>query len=334
MGVHYPKGWRQTIPLTNIANLFALYRSQGDVTIASATTNPTTLDGPMQVVRYGALTVNAVLTVTNRCRGLVVLCDSLTMGSAGGLSMTGKGPVGSSKWTKQDLIIPTSMVFTGVNVSPQAFLNWVKATGYCLFDPNLFAAPPAGMPDVVADYVSWAGRGTNLITASGRGARGARYSQAASQIAGNPGGAGLSAPGGGGCGGIYASGAGYISSNGFSAPGQMWGGGAGSEMAEDNAYHPDADQYSALYGGGILLIICRGNVTITTGAVLSADATAYLSSSGYGQAGGGFVGLYYGGTLSNSGTIRANGSAGSGSPAGGNGGAGATSIKTFVQMGW
>jgi len=286
----------------------------------------------MKVFRAGALTVNAALTFSNRCRGSVQLLDALVMGASGSISMSGKGAVGSSKWAIQDILIPSYIVLSGNKTSPQDFFKWIRKTGYYICDPSLYASPPQGMGDVTADYASWPGRGTSIIFAATRGAKAERYFQGSSQANGAVGGAGTNAPGGGGTGGIYSSGP--YSCNGRSSPGQMWGGGAGSEMAEDNAFHPDADQYSSLYGGGVLVLIVRGGVTIASGAIVSADASSYLASGGYGQAGGGFVGLYHSGALSNSGTIRADGAIGGGSPAGGSGGAGSTAVKTFTLMGW
>ncbi len=332
MGVYYPKGWRFTLPLakpgSNLANLFALYRSQGDVTISSATSLPTTLDGPIQVVRYGSLTVNSVLSASNRCRGLIVLCESLAIGASCGIHMDGLGAVGSATWIPQNITIPSFAVISGKVTPAQKFLAWIRDTGFAIFDPTLFALSPPSMGDIQTDYADWPARGTAIMTATGRGSRGARYSQLSGQSNGNPGGAGTNAPAGGGCGGMY------LSSNGYASPGQMWGGGTGSDAAEGGGYYQDADQYSARYGGAPLIVICRGNVSIASGGYIRSAAVQYLASSGQGQAGGGFAGLFYGGTLSNAGSISAPGALGSGSPVGGNGGAGAAVTKTLSQMGW
>lgn len=362
--------WQNTLKLTTLSNLFGLYPSLGTQTISSATSLASTLDGPMACYRYGALTVNAALTVTNRCRGLVLLCDSLSVGAAGSISMTARGAAGSSKWANQDIGIPTSMLLSAKNTSWTTFLAWLQSNNYCIFDPTLFACPPPGMGDVIADYANWAARMAAIVSAAGCGA-GANKTNTGT---GTTGLAGTNAPGGGGTGG----------SNGYaatSAPGTVWGGGpgsggCGSYMATTKGFAPD--QYGGVGGiggpagatynsgggagnpggagylggtgvgaagsagtGGVLIIIVRGDVTLTTGHALTAGGTAGGAASGNttncggGGSGGGFVGLYYGGALTGTPNLTASGgSGGTSSNSGGPGGAGTALSAPFSAMGW
>lgn len=93
--------WSQVITLAEAGHgcdgLFGLYDSLGDKTLVGAHTIATLLDGPEKVVRYGALTLGdgataTSLTASQRCKGLTILCDSLTVKANATLHMTGKGP--------------------------------------------------------------------------------------------------------------------------------------------------------------------------------------------------------------------------------------------------
>ena len=328
-------------PGAGLSGLFNLYPSLGDLTLAADIA--TTLDGPVQVVRYGALTVNAARTVTSRCRGLVVLCDSLTMGASGSLSVAGKGAAGGPALVSQNIVLPTSMVLTGKKTSQVDLFAYLAATGYFIGDPNLFAAPPPGMGDVQADYTNWPGRGTAIITAANCGL-GGNYAYAAvtGNYAGMSGTAGTNgAPGGGGAGRYNAPSSAAV--NGGGADGHVWGGGAGGGGSYNNGSAPlsrSASPYGGIVGlgasagnggagGGVLIVIARNNVSLTAGHVFSADGLAgtTVNSTEGGGGGGGSVSLFYGGTLTGTPNLTATGA----SP---NGGAGSTQTKTFAQMGW
>lgn len=96
-------------------------------------------------------------------------------------------------------------------------------------------------------------------------------------------------------------------------------------------------------GGGLLIVMCEGNVLVNVGGFISADTgkdlmtytgVGYAAPGGGGAAGGGIVLVLRTGTYTNSGTVRANGSADamygtayiggitSGNPRGGNSGVG------------
>lgn len=330
-------------PGTNMSGLFNLYPSLGDVTLTADLA--TTLDGPMQVFRFGALTINTSRTVTNRCRGAVILCDSLTMGATGYLSMTGKGAAGSPKWVNQDIIVPSSALFSGRYADKAAFFSYLAATGYFAFDPTLMACPPPGMGDTIADYTSWPGRGTSIISAAGCGA-GTSYVYAGHFVddtsysePGYAGNAGSFAPGGGGGGGFSVTQAGSYSGayGGQGGAACVWSGGDCGIGSSATNYISKAGanalNFGAGYGapGGVLIIIVRNNVTLTSGHVISANGVIYPVSY-CGGPGGGFAGLFYGGTLTGTPSIVASAAATAGG--GGNGGQGAVRVASFATMGW
>ncbi len=355
--------WMQSwVPGPGLANLFALYPSRGAATITTATSIPSTLDGPIQVVRYGALTVNAALTLTNRCRGGVILADSLSMGAAGAFSMSARGAAGCSKWANQDIGIPTSIALSGRTFSQRAFLNWLATTGYCIWDPTLFAAPLPGMGDVQADWADWPAKMAAIVSAAGCGARIASpwvptgnhgYTGSAGSLGGTGGGGSGAASFGGVAtwlpntpGLVWGGGAGQNGQTSLQLtdiPADWWGGKGGSIVATSNAGggagNPSGSGLTASSGtGGVLVVIVRGNVTLAAGHALSSNGMPGESSSsgGGGGSGAGSVSLFYGGSLTGTPNMTATGGAyGTGSPYhGGAGGAGSTQVKTFAQMGW
>jgi hypothetical protein len=329
----------------SLSNLFALYnywQGQQSLTISSATNLPTVQDGPIQVFKVGALTVNAALGFSNRCRGGILLCDSLTMGASGIITAPG-GAAGSSKWLNQDILIPNNAVFTGKNTSWAQFQAWIAANGFFLFDPTLLALGYPGMGDIQANPTAWPGNGTAIISAAGCGAPGAAGANGA--------------PGGGGVGNVVQGSGGYGTSGAAGAPGRVWGGGPGSGGAYQSttSYLTPTDQYGGPGGpgagggtggagnpagagggggngtGGVLFIICRGNVSLTSGHLLSANGASVSGGSGSGGgSGAGSISLFYLGTLTGTPNLTATGGGG-GSPTGG---AGSTQVKTFSAMGY
>jgi hypothetical protein len=340
-------------PGVNLANLFNLYDSRGDVTIGAATSIPTTLDGPIQVVRYGTLTVNAALTASQRCRGLIILSDARSTGAAGSISMTARGAAGTKNWAvDRDIFVPQSITFTGRNTSYADFLKWIRQTGYCIFDPTLYACPPPGMGDVTCDWATWTPYGSTIISVAGCGAGAAPGSNTYANF--TPGGAGSNAPGGGG-GGCGEGGA----SGGWGGPGRPWGGGPGG----GGGLARSADAYGGFGGlgdwggggagnppgpgagigtGGVLLEFCRGNASFTAGHSITANGSNGGSGTcGGGGSAGGVAGFFFGGSLTGTPNLSA-----AGGPAGGGanidgryksgsaGGVGSTQSKSFATMGW
>lgn len=362
MGVKNYPGWTQNIPVG--AGIFDLYPSLGDVNINSGNVYvPTLLDGPIQVVRYGALTVgnSMALTASNRCRGLIVLCDSLTMPLNATVHMVGKGAKGNSGWPLYDLSVPASLSLSGGKMPFRDVADYFRQTGHFIGDPVLWAAPPKALGDSAGIITP----GTLLMSAAGCG--GGDYNSYA--FIANPGATpGLTGSAGssGGTGG-GGSGGGYGNNTWYGAKGRPWGGGPGGAgayntgnmgtepdmwggqggissgaNASGGAGNPSGNNVPYASGtGGILIVICRGNVNIGSNCWIYADGLPGEGTSngacGAGS-GGGHVSIIHGGTLTNNGTIRAIGGAG-GLPGnnnnyGGAGGAGSVVTKTFAQMGW
>ena len=340
-------------PGVNLVNFYNLYDSKGDVTISVATSIPTTLDGPIQVARYGALTINAALTASQRCRGLIILSDARSTGAAGSVSMTARGAAGAKNWAlDKDIFVPQSITFTGRNTSYADFLKWIRQTGYCIFDPTLYACPPPGMGDVTCDWATWTPYGSTIISVAGCGTGAAPGAN--TYMNGTPGGAGSNAPGGGG-GGCGENG----QSGGWGGQGRPWGGGPGGGGGPARS----ADAYGGFGGlgdwggggagnppgngagvgtGGILLELCRGNASFTAGHSITANGTNGGSGTcGGGGSAGGVAGFFFGGSLTGTPNLSAaGGPAGSGVnvdgryKSGSAGGAGSTQSKSFATMGW
>lgn len=355
--------WSNTIPLalpgTSAAALFNLYPTLGAQTISTTTNITTVQDGPMKVVRYGALTVNAALTTTVRNRGLMILCDSLTMGASGSISMTARGAAGAANWPVVDLTIPQSVRLSARYAPQRDAMNYITQNGIWIGDTVFWASPDAGVADCRATITPGS---VVLLSAAGCGAR--------TNSAGTAGANGGTGAGGGG--GAYNN---TIPT--YGGEGRPWGGGSGGGgVGGTTGGGPSADRYGGVGGegvmyytgyygaggsgnpggpgmgggcvtgndgtGGVLIIICRGNITrnatdsITANGVNGATQTGGSYPTGGGASGGGHVSIIYGGTLTGTGTTTANGGIG-GSGSGDNGsdgGAGSVVTKTFAQMGW
>ncbi|EFL52050.1 hypothetical protein DesfrDRAFT_1219 [Solidesulfovibrio fructosivorans JJ]] len=345
-----PLPWtRVWTPGPKLANFFALYNyhplcdANGDLTINATTNIASSLDGPIQVLRARNLTVNAPLSVTSRCRGFMPLWDTLTMGAAGAMIMTARGAAGSSKWVVRDLFVPAQITFSGKGTSYKEFLDWIKSTGYCIFDPNLYVDRLHGLGDVSCDWATWVSYGSVILSAAGCGLGGQGRFQSTTYIAGAPGLSGTNGGTGGGASGSVA----YAGSSADGAPGRPWGGGAGSAGAAQSRCVAGPDLYGGGGGiaspdasvntvgggagnpggtgnngpssngadgtGGVLINIGRGNVEIAAGAQLTANGLVggapYGSntSAGGGSSGGGSINFFYDGTYSNAGAMTANG---------------------------
>ncbi|MFP5222283.1 MAG: hypothetical protein ACLGSA_08345 [Acidobacteriota bacterium] len=357
--------WIADVPVGK--GIFDFYDSLGDVVISTSTNIPSVLDGPMVVRKYRDLTINAaaadvILTTTNRCRGLMLLVEGnlvmqRTASYVPSISMTARGARGHAGMNQYDFSIPAGIQLSGKGWSKADALKLIRENGYALCDRWLWddwgkitgVSAPAWTP------------GTVLLAANGCGhAYGAMGNQGGSgtATAGYGGASGLNGgTGGGGGGGYYYA----FGGGGFqpfsSGSGRSWGGGAGggSQVNDNAANNPPVDDWGGRGGygqaagagnpagdnstsgtGGILVVICKGNITIASGGVIEADGVmAPNASYPGGSSGGGHVSIISPAAPANNGTIRANGGAArSGSPSGGAGGAGSVVTKTFSQMGW
>ena len=201
--------WSQVITLAEAGKgcdgLFGLYDSLGDKTLTGANTIATLLDGPEKVARYGALTLGdgvtaTSLTASNRCKGLTILCDSLTVKANATLHMTAKGPrvdrADDPFFPFVDFIIPFKISLDSSRMSLSQALAVIKSQGLAPWDIGTFQHVIAAMFGFNLG-ISLAGSLMLLNWASPGGAGAASQTVYQYQMAGNPGSAGAN----GGCGG-------------------------------------------------------------------------------------------------------------------------------------
>lgn len=261
----------------NLARLAALYDKRPETLLSGTTLElPTTLDGPLHVARFGDLTLNnAVITARNRCRGLFVLCDSLTVtGAASVIHMDGKGST-ATDWTDYDLSIPATVSLTSELVAQRDVLAAVRKSGHYIGDP-LFLA---GLAPLVQASLA---HGANLIvdktTGLGTGGAGSSLTAYGScSLNAAAGGAGARGPGGG------AGGSAYYKSGGNGSKARSWRGGFGGYSS--GGENVVGDTYRCGYPAGVLIVAVLKTLTVGPGLTCRANA-AYWSGTTYGGAGG------------------------------------------------
>ena len=303
--------WTYTwTPGPALANLYALYPSQGDVTISEPTNIVTTEDGPVQVAAYDDLTVNAKLSTTKRGRGLFFLYRNIHIGTDGDISMTGRGAKGHGGWVVNDLTVPESVTISGRYGSPQAVLKLIGQRGWYIGDPNLWASPPPELAllGVTATIV----KGAVLVSAAGcgRGASGVRSSGTSS---GSPGQAGTDGPGGGASGSVSGGGSSYMAQSAGGGRGYPWGGGPASgpsaynggayswDSAPEGATSSEVGQYCGKGGDAVYQMTGAGSAGNPGGRGL----TNYGGSAEYGKdgVGGILIGIGQGNTVIDAGGV-------------------------------
>ena len=313
------------------------FSTSGTTTVYSSGSD----DTASYISNFETLTVNSghTLSLTGRRRAWIIyvrgnctINGSITMatGSSGAASV-----VNFNRYTVNGL--------TGSIVEPSTEVN--------------FTTPAAGANGGAAKTSTGDGNtgsaGTNGKT--GGGGSGA-FNSAGGGSGSGAGAAGTSYSGGAGSGG-------YSSTTSGQAGGANGGAGGAGKAFTSSPYHAgggagnpggtgslgSTDPYAAYAGGtgtgGTLIICVGGNLTIGGSAVISANGTAggvanqatsgHITTGGAGS-GGGRVIIVYAGTLSNSGTIQANGGAGgvgsggSVNQSGGAGGAGSVTSPTAI----
>ena len=356
------QSWSKTITLFpgggDVSALFNLYQSQGDQTIVGNQTIATLLDGPEKVVRYGNLVVGdgttaTSLTASQRCKGLTILCDSLTVKNNATVNMTGKGArvlVNDDPFFPfVDFKVPTQISLSSNQVTLAQALTTIKTQGLAPWDKGTFQALVAAMYGfnlgVTLDgnivLLSSAGCGI-AIQGNGGGISG-------SQVPGFTGVAGINGGmGSGGSGGMYNISNAY-SNSGKPGSGCPYSGGSGSG---------GASAYPGLQGNNVTGKCCsRYSGPGGGGGTLWTTIIGYSDEGAHGSGGGGAgnpVGSYSindttqsGGngtsgklviitgtfiSVQSGGKIEANGVPGAtvstGSPSGGSSGGGHVSILT------
>lgn len=307
--------------------------TSGNVTLAV-----TTEDVSSVVKRYSSITINAghTLTVDKRCQGLFLFCEG---------NVVINGTIGMS--SKSALVDNgAGYVITKIAKLMQGELTDANAKAI-VFGPG--GAGGAGAPQpgyYFSPYIVHGGLGSRgFWFGGGRGGGGAgglggsfsgsigvggnggdtgydanvNTGGAGSTTYATPGGNGSNGSGGGG--GAVSTSSRYGGNGGSSAAGSGAGGGGGAGDSASGSVGQDGIGW----GGGLVCIIARGNVTIgATGQILANGANGgnggnggatggnYDGFGGHGGGGngGGCVYVLHKGTLTNSGAIQVNGGAG------------------------
>jgi len=306
-------------------------------------------DGDMFVAQFKSLTIDASvwLTVDQPSRGLLVYVDG-DCTIAGTLSMSCRG------------------AFADPTAAGGSDASAVSATGIRLplfktgETDTLAAADLAGCGSpAVAAVANQAGVSNNglIFTASragsAGGAGGSGYwgngtagtgSEANKTGGGGGGGSHDSGTGGagstgscfsGGTGGGSADGAGATSGTAYGGQG---GHGAGGGVGTGGTGNPGGtgDAYAGKDGtGGLLILIVKGDLTITGSILSKGTGLTAVSGTGPGSSGGGRIGIFYAGSLTDSGTKNAAGGptqVGNLTGNGGAGGAGAVDGPTQIDL--
>ena len=278
-----------------------------------------TQDGVPVIKNFSSLFISrsVVISPTNRCRGMLIFVDGDATIS-GSISMTGRGARFTGSEASFQVINPP---YLGDYWSTQLF----PSASYL---SRVFAVGAAGAAAPATSAVGTVGSTGILGRAGGGGSGGG-----APGGGGGAGSAGTSfsgGSGGGGAAGVAGSaarlfggsgGAGLVSGPTFS------GGGSGNPNGTGGTAVGEGT-------GGLLILIVRGNLrigpngSINVNGITGNTAGAPGTLGGGGGSGGGILYIYYGGTLTNNGTVTANGgSGGSGAVAGGAGGAGTAIIS-------
>ena len=282
-----------------------------------------TQDGVPIIKNFSSLFISrsVVLSPTNRCKGMLIFVDGDATIS-GSITMTSRGASAVGVDTSFTTINPP---YLGDYWSSQLF----PSSSYL---SRVFAVGASGGPSPsVAGSTGVLGRsgggGAGGLGQVGGGALGA----AGTSFSGGAGGAGHPGPSTTNGAGAAFGGAGGSSN--ATGPGSAGGGGAGNPGGTGG---PTGGGNGT---GGLLILIVRGNLkigpngSITVNGAAGASSTPNGPTGGGGGSGGGISYIYYGGTLTNNGTVTSNGgSGGSGAAGGGSGGAGGAGTAIISKL--
>lgn len=296
--------------------------STGNITLPVATE-----DASSVIKQYTNFTLNAghTLTVDKRCRGLFIFCQGdVTIN--GTINMDGRcGKVGKENSVQRLLQIPVGVYVLDV---PAGGTGGNGGAGGAGGDSGgSYTGGPGGAGGTGAAGV-WFGGG--IAGPAGGGGSGAAYS-----VNGKTGGAAggnnmdLTIGSGGSAGatgGNFSGGGGasraYYSGR-YSGPGGGGAGVNGGALGYDYGGCTAGGSGGGI-GGGLIVIVCKGKLTIGSTGIVSArgltggnggnggnaagsDSSGGGGGGGQGGGGGGVIVLAYRGTYSNAGTVRVNG---------------------------
>lgn len=327
-----------------------------------------TLDGDMIVKNYTDFTVNVLhlISTSNRCKGLVIYCTGNALIN-GTIEMFGANADPTIAGGSDSHIVPASglkvrRLKTGQTSSnSDTDLMWGcgnAAVNSELNQPALAnngqvwtiqrggAAGGAGVVVPTPGYVAVGNNGSSGSSGQSGGGGGGGGSSASfipppgpisgagasgTCFSGGPGGGGISGTTGdvGNSGGAN----GGAGGDGLTTIISGADGGSGNPAGAAGSF---AGSAGANGTGGVIILIVKGNLTIGATGVIRVNGTGVVGSgfSGGGGSGGGNILILYAGSLSNLGTIQANGGAGSGTSPdrnGGNGGAGSIQGPTLID---
>jgi hypothetical protein len=331
----------------------------GNVRYTSSVTFTTTDDSDYYVLEYQNLTLDsgATLTVSNRCRGLVIYVKENCIIN-GVISMNGKGALGTLtggfkmfKNTTGSFNIMSASLDSGLTLSVEQLFQPIQQGVSSSFGiPQTGAAGGTGVDSVAGNPGS---AGTNG-QGGGGGSGGTRGGSGQGSLAGDgaAGGCFGGGSGGGGNGTLLGGNATANSGQGGNGyipggSGPQGGGGAGNPGGISSGLG-GAQSGGNGVGGTIYLIV--GNFLYIGGTIQAnglaggnggASGGGVSGGGGGGGSGGGPITILYGRNLFNLGTIQSNGGAGgTGSPGtgggagrnGGSGGAGSIRIAKLVTL--
>ena len=282
-----------------------------------------TQDGAPVVKNFSSLFISrsVVVSPTRRCRGMLIFVDGDATIS-GSISMTGRG----AKFTGSDASFTTiNPPYLGDYWSTQLF----PSASYL---SRVFAVGAAGAAAPIAGAAGIAGSAGVFGRSGGGGSGGSSPTVGALGTAGTSfsggtgGGGGSNNPGGAGGAGVVFGGSGGVG-------GPNAGGGAGNPNGTGGTATGEGT-------GGLLILIVRGNLRIGPNGSISANGIAGNNAvsanaiSGGGGSGGGVLYVYYGGTLTNNGTVSSNGGNGgaAGLTTGTQGGAGGAGTAIISKL--
>ncbi|WP_243358612.1 hypothetical protein [Fundidesulfovibrio terrae] len=331
-----------------------LYASQGDVTLIGANTVATLQDGPEKVVRYGNLTLGdgttaTSLTASNRCKGLTIICDNLTVRNNATLNMTGKGARVMTNddpfFPFVDFRIPNQITLSSSQITLAQALATIKAQGFAPWDQGTWQHLVSSLYGFNLSVSQTGTLALMLASGCGIGVNGGRCAN--SGAAGGSGTAGVNGgTGSGGSGAAWSSGTVWA---GYSGAGCPYAGGSGSGGASAaggyggcSSCGKASSQYSGPGGGGGIFWYNNW------GGQYTQFAEASYGSGGAGNPGGsaandtGQGGSGCGGkltiicfgtvTIQSGGKIEANGIAGGSGVYSGGGGSGGGHISIVTPL--
>ena len=282
-----------------------------------------TQDGVPVVKNFSNLFISrsVVISPTNRCRGMLIFVDGDATIS-GSISMTARG----AKFTGSDASFSViNPPYLGDYWSTQLFPSASYLSRVFAIGAAGAAAPIAGAAGIagsagVFGRSGGGGSGGSSPTVGALGTAGTSFS------GGTGGGGGSNNPGGAGGAGVVFGGSGGVG-------GPNAGGGAGNPNGTGGTATGEGT-------GGLLILIVRGNLRIGPNGSISANGIAGNNAvsanaiSGGGGSGGGVLYVYYGGTLTNNGTVSSNGGNGgaAGLTTGTQGGAGGAGTSIIQKL--